>query len=100
MQLVWRLFLNASSQLGNIETFRNDLVDVTRQCLQDVAFLFYLRLMTAYNVTKNITAFNQIATQIMNLLNDTDTVLMTQKPFLLGPWLESAKNWGTFTFSK
>jgi alpha-N-acetylglucosaminidase len=95
MQTIWALFLNASNKLGAVETFRNDLVEVTRQSLQDVAFLFYLELLTAYNVTKNITHFNHIATQIMSLLYDIDEVLATQKPFLLGPWLEAAKAWGT-----
>jgi len=100
VQTAWTLFLNASSILSKVETFRNDLVEITRQSLQDVAFLFYLRLMNAYNISKNSTELNQIAIQMMSLLHDMDNVLMTQKPFLLGPWLEAAKNWGSTSDEK
>lgn len=56
--LAWDSFVQASTdpELSRVETFRHDLIDVTRQSIQEMFHLFYVQLVTSYK-EKNITAF-------------------------------------------
>uniref|UniRef100_A0A182PZM9 Alpha-N-acetylglucosaminidase n=1 Tax=Anopheles farauti TaxID=69004 RepID=A0A182PZM9_9DIPT len=69
---------------------RYDIVDVTRQLLQNTADSLYLTLMDDCK-KRNLTAFRQHSTLFLGLLADLDRLLQTDDHFLLGPWLESAK---------
>lgn len=70
--------------------YHNDVVDVTRQFLQNTADRLYLSIMNAYT-SRNLNTLKYLATLFQKLLNDIDRLLRTDKHFLLGRWLESAK---------
>uniref|UniRef100_A0A182W2E1 Alpha-N-acetylglucosaminidase n=1 Tax=Anopheles minimus TaxID=112268 RepID=A0A182W2E1_9DIPT len=67
-----------------------DIVDVTRQCLQNTADALYLTLMDNFK-RRDLSNFRQHSTLFLQLLIDLDQLLLTNEHFLLGPWLESAK---------
>jgi len=57
--LAWDGFIQASStdpELSKSANFQHDLIDVTRQSIQEMFHFFYSQLVTSYK-DKNITAF-------------------------------------------
>jgi len=73
--------------------FQFDLVDLTRQVLANYASVLQSRWVDAYNTHDNI-AFRQYTADFLTLIDDLDTLLSTQKDFLLGPWLADARSKG------
>jgi len=90
----WRLLLEASDELGEVDTFRFDLVNVARQVLSNHAADLHLDLVEAAK-EKDGEAFHGASERFLQLIQDTDELLATRKEFLLGRWLEDAKRWGT-----
>ncbi|XP_046631090.1 alpha-N-acetylglucosaminidase-like isoform X2 [Daphnia pulicaria] len=80
--------------LSNASNFRHDMVDLTRQSMQEIFHLLYSKLLEVY-LEKNSTAIEGIAYKMINLLQDLDELLQTGKKFLLGKWIADAKSWGT-----
>lgn len=72
------------------DLYRNDVVDVTRQFLQNTADRLYLSIMEAYS-SKNVESTKNLSTLFLQLLEDIDRLLRTDQHFLLGRWLNSAK---------
>ena len=90
----WAAILAVSEKFGSMETYRYDLVDITRQSLQLIANSFYKDLLVAYH-NGSLDSFGKIGKEILDLLNDMDLILSSNKQFLLGQWLNSAKALGT-----
>lgn len=72
------------------ELFNRDLVDLTRQFLQNRADALYLSIVDVYK-KKNLIQFALLTQQFLDLLNDLDLLLATHNDFLLGNFLEAAK---------
>ncbi|KAG0527829.1 hypothetical protein BDA96_06G266800 [Sorghum bicolor] len=84
------LFLQHGDEVSDSNTFRYDLVDLTRQVLAKYANDVFLKIIESYKSNK----MNQVTIlckHFLNLVNDLDTLLSSHEGFLLGPWLESAK---------
>eukprot|EP00057_Strongylocentrotus_purpuratus_P022811 XP_011677285.1 PREDICTED: alpha-N-acetylglucosaminidase [Strongylocentrotus purpuratus] len=90
----WGFLLQASETLGTSSLFRYDLVDVTRNVLQDLAFDFYEQIMVSFHA-KNITAIRGNGTLLCNLILDMDNITSSHQDWLLGTWLEDAKSLAT-----
>ena len=54
----------------------------------------YHDLVRAYNA-KSALQVAQIGSKLLNMFDDLDSILQTNKKFLLGCWLDSAKAIGT-----
>lgn len=69
---------------------RYDLVDLTRQAFAKYANELFLMVIEAYRLgdVRGVAHQNQ---KFIELVEDMDTVLACHEGFLLGPWLESAK---------
>ncbi|KAJ0965515.1 hypothetical protein J5N97_026653 [Dioscorea zingiberensis] len=85
------LFLASGDYVSDSNTFRYDLVDLTRQALAKYANQVFLRTIEAYqyNDLEGVTVFSQ---HFLGLVKDLDMLLSCHDGFLLGPWLESAKH--------
>jgi alpha-N-acetylglucosaminidase len=90
----WELFLEASVNFPNNSLFNHDLVDITRQVLQNRADEIYLSIVELYK-QKNMTELVKECSTFLDLLVDMDRILATHSDFLLGPFLESAKAAGS-----
>ena len=88
-----RRLLQAKDELGATETYRHDLVNITRQALSSHAGDLYLNAMSAVQA-KDAAAFRQASAKFLELIRDLDGLLATNEEFLLGAWLEDAKRWG------
>lgn len=70
--------------------YRYDLVDLTRQALAKYANQVFLKIIEGYQVSR----LKQVMTcskHFLDLVTDMDVLLSSHDGFLLGPWLESAK---------
>ncbi|XP_067825384.1 alpha-N-acetylglucosaminidase isoform X2 [Heptranchias perlo] len=91
----WRQMQAAVSDLFPSETFRYDLVDVTRQSVQLLVSEFYEDLKNAflnYSIVGLQTSGNALS---HDLLPELDKLLSSNRHFLLGHWLETARSLAT-----
>lgn len=77
--------------LDFIAIHRYDLVDLTRQALSKYANQVFLKAIEGYkfNDVNQVSFYTQ---HFLDLVRDLDMLLACHEGFLLGPWLESAKN--------
>jgi alpha-N-acetylglucosaminidase len=87
---VWELFLDASTNFPKSSLYSHDLVDVTRQFLQNRADEIYLAIIQLYK-DKKFTELTQECNTFLDLLVDMDRILFSHSDYLLGTFLESAK---------
>jgi alpha-N-acetylglucosaminidase len=90
----WKALLQAADDLGSVDTFRFDLVNVARQVLSNHAATLQGELVKAAK-EKDAKMFDESSRQFLDLIRDLDELLATRREFLLGGWLEDAKRWGT-----
>lgn len=72
------------------ELFKHDLVDISRQFIQNKIEMLYLRIKMAF-AAKDLKELKNVQSIFEAMLNDLDDVLQTNEQFLLGKWLSSAK---------
>ena len=89
----WEAMIKASDACRKNQGFNYDLVDITRQVLANYALPLQQKFVTAFR-NKDINAFKKYSHQFLSLISDMDRLLATQKDFLLGPWIASARSWG------
>ncbi|XP_076164710.1 N-acetyl-alpha-glucosaminidase isoform X2 [Ptiloglossa arizonensis] len=90
----WKVFLQAAGGRRNSTLYRHDVIDLTRQALQLRADELYTILIKSF-VEKNVDTFKSAAKAFMELFDDLESILASGKAFLLGSWLEGAKNLAT-----
>jgi alpha-N-acetylglucosaminidase len=90
-QALGKLLAEADT-LAAVDTFQFDLVNVTRQVLGDLAAYFHERLRAAIQ-RQDVAALDQAGPDLLGLASDLDDLLATRREFLLGRWLEGAKQW-------
>lgn len=94
-------FLNAWDDLvaiadsyRNSSLFKYDLVDVSKEALR---FLFnekFLEMKSSWQA-QDLYAFNEKSAELVDILNDMELLLASDKHFLLANWLQSAKSLAT-----
>ena len=85
----WNLFINNKDKYKLLDSFNYDLVDLTRQVIEDYLLAIFTLIMRNIK-TKNFELFNQNCEEFLNILDDLDEVLGTRKEFLLGVWINQA----------
>ena len=89
----WRELLGAAGELGGFDTYRFDLVQVSRQVLADLASEFHHDVLAAYK-KKDREALVRASVRFLQLIRDMDELVGTRREFLLGRWLADARRWG------
>ncbi|XVE57074.1 hypothetical protein DITRI_Ditri04bG0062700 [Diplodiscus trichospermus] len=84
------LFIASGDELSTSNTYSYDLVDLTRQALAKYANELFLKIIDAY-LSKDVDEVTSLSQKFLELVEDMDTLLACDDGFLLGPWLESAK---------
>ncbi|XP_059854528.1 alpha-N-acetylglucosaminidase [Delphinus delphis] len=87
----WRLLLTATPALASSPAFCYDLVDVTRQAVQELVSLYYEKVRTAYLNKELVPLMRAGGVLAYELLPALDKVLASDSHFLLGSWLEQAR---------
>jgi len=89
----WRRLLSRSGRLGEVETYRFDVVNIGRQVLSNLLPRFHADAADA--VARGDSArLEAAAASYAELVRDMDRLLATREEFLLGRELEYAKRWG------
>ncbi len=76
------------------DTWRLDLVNLTRQLLGNYGTELFNNMMADYN-KNDFSAFQKSSTKFLKLGYELDELLATRHEFLLGTWLADAQSWGT-----
>lgn len=88
----WKLIIEAAPSLMSKETFRYDLVDVTRQVLQVLTTSFYQDITDAFHKQKLPELLTAGGVLLYDLLPELNCLLNSDRNFLLGTWLERARS--------
>lgn len=72
------------------ELFKHDLVDVTRQFLQNKIELLYPEIKIAFAL-KDLNQLKKIQNTFESMMYDLDDILQTNEKFLLGKWISTAR---------
>ena len=92
--VAWDLFIDAAPSCHHSDGFQYDLVDITRQCMANYALALQEKWNQAYR-EKNSDNFANYSKQFLDLIYDMDQLLGSRQDFLLGPWIASARSWGS-----
>jgi alpha-N-acetylglucosaminidase len=90
----WDEMLAAADQLAGVDPFRYDLVDIARQALADLSVPLQREVTAAWGAGDQ-PRFAAARDRFLELGADLDRLLATRRDFLLGPWLDDARRWGT-----
>ena len=83
-----KLFSSCADEYKTSDSWRYDLVDLTRQAFTPRI----TRIMLEMNKAKTIVEFDSLAIQLKLMVNDLDKLLSTRKEFMLGTWLKSSRD--------
>ncbi|XP_034474694.1 alpha-N-acetylglucosaminidase [Drosophila innubila] len=90
----WQLLLSAKDVVPledeRYAIYEHDLVDITRQYLQLSIDQIYVNLKSAYRKSQ-LSRFQYLAGKLQQMLDDMESILASGAHFLLGNWLEDAK---------
>lgn len=78
------------------ETYKYDLVEVTRELLQVAAADMIKKLISSYR-RGDVVAIEHISHQLQELIKDLNLLLGSNSVFLLGSWTKSASDWANST---
>ncbi|KAF9623317.1 hypothetical protein IFM89_000806 [Coptis chinensis] len=84
------LLIAGGNEVAESNTYRYDLVDVTRQALAKYANEVFLKVIERYRLS-DVHGVTFYTKHFLDLVTDIDTLLACHEGFLLGPWLESSK---------
>ncbi|KAJ5884746.1 hypothetical protein N7495_009256 [Penicillium taxi] len=94
---VWNLMYSAAGSkpaLWTNPSYQQDMVDVTRQVLANAFIPLYSNLISTYNSSSpNSKTISQDGDNMVQLLEDLDSVLLTNENFRLSKWISSARAW-------
>jgi alpha-N-acetylglucosaminidase len=90
----WDEMIKAIPTCKNSDGFQFDLVDITRQVLVNYASPLQQQFVKAYK-EKDAVGFSKYSKQFIQLIEDADKLLANRKDFLSGPWIASARKWGS-----
>lgn len=88
-----KILLSLSDKLKRNEAYEFDLVNVYRELLHSFSHLFIGNLTRAYE-DKNLTEFDISSSKLLKLFDDLESITSSNKFFMVGPWIQSARNWG------
>ena len=88
------LMLKAADRFSGSDAFGYDLADITRQVLSNYSVEKIKRVRQAFE-QKDMDRFTRESKEFLDLMRDQEMILATRKEFLLGSWIEAARNKGT-----
>ncbi len=93
MAEAWGLLLDASDSVCQSDGYQFDLADVARQVLCDLATRHQRMLGEAYT-DDDVAAIHTHGDRILEIIDDLEALCASRPEWLLGTWLDAARNWG------
>jgi alpha-N-acetylglucosaminidase len=91
----FRLLLAAGDELGHLDTYRHDVVDLGRQVMGDIAQQKLHPELRAAHAAKDAKRFDLAATAYYDAITDCDRLLRTHTMFQLGRYLQYPRRAGS-----
>ena len=82
---------NVRHEFAQSETYQYDLVDLTRQVLDDYAKYLHKQAVNAF-YRNDLKRFQTYSSKFLALIRDEDKLLSTRKEFNVGTWINQARN--------
>lgn len=92
LRRAWEALLDCADELGDLDTYRYDVVHITRQVLADLAGPMRAEIAAAIEA-KDRARLAETGARFLELMRDMDALLATRREFLLGRWLADAVRW-------
>lgn len=89
----WDNLIAAANRLSNSEGYQYDIIDLTRQVMANYADTLQKAFAADYK-RGDYQKFELHSRAFLEVINDVDELLNTHKDFLLGRWINSAKEMG------
>lgn len=92
----WQYMYQAASSepdLWSDPAYQYDMVDVTRQVMANAFVPMYTDLVKSYNDSSSESELARQGDDMLQLLNDLDAVLLTNRNFRLSTWISAARGW-------
>ncbi|KAJ5155130.1 uncharacterized protein N7500_010569 [Penicillium coprophilum] len=92
----WQLMYHATKEeprLWSNPAYQHDMVDVTRQVMDNAFIPLYLDLIESYNSSRSTHTLAQQGENLLRILTDLDSILLTNRNFRLSTWIDSARAW-------
>ena len=86
--------LRAAPSARASETYRYDLVDVARQVMANRSRLLLPEIAAAYR-DRDLSRFTSLSETWLHWMDLQNELLSTQESFMVGPWLDRARAWGS-----
>jgi alpha-N-acetylglucosaminidase len=93
------LMLSANDKSLQSLEFQRDLVVITKQILDNLLIPLHNKIYKAY-IDRNIMEVENLTNTFLEVMSDQDRLLATQTEFLLGRWVNSARQFGNDSTSK
>ena len=99
MKSIIPYLMEASEDLAGCDAFEYDLVDFTRQLLANDFYILYGKYVTSVKAV-NRDAMKSISDKMVGLMEQMDALLSTRKEFMLGSWVDAARELGDSEYEK
>ncbi len=86
-------FMEASDELGNVDAYQYDLVDIARQVLANRGRALYKKMQDAF-AQKDLEGFKVSADKFLSVLQQEEELLSTRREFMLGTWIAQSRALG------
>jgi alpha-N-acetylglucosaminidase len=90
----WELLLMAAPASRARDSYKRDLVEITRQGLGNLGMILREKMAVAYD-KKDAAAFKTAAGDFIALGRNIDEILATRSEFMLGKWINDARSWAS-----
>ena len=90
----WETMYASRNKFRNSDTYRYDLVDLTRQVLSDYLKALHRQAVAAFQ-HHDTPRFTRLSARMLDIIRDDDRLLSTRKEFYVGTWIGEAEKAGT-----
>ena len=88
---ILELYLKEYDNLKDNEAYLYDLADITRQVLANASYEYYRAFEDAW-LAQDYETFKLMSDKFLEIIDLQDRVLSTQDEFLVGRWIDNARN--------
>jgi hypothetical protein len=87
----WTALMDSIPDLGDVELFRFDLVDVARAVIANTFSIQFNKYNDAFT-NKDITQVNVLSKNLLTIIDDYELLLSSNEHFMVGRWIHWARN--------
>ena len=91
--------IKSSDTFSEVDAFRYDMVNITRQLLSNEFKKIYALLQESVK-SKDLKAYDSYVAGLLSIMDDMDELLNTRSEFMVGKWIKAARDFGDSNYEK